>query len=183
MIDLTTLEQDRDYQATGRQRSARTDPSMRDGDSGHGNPYEYDPGDGEPSTDTDVGDEVDETADELIAFAGTGGGAVGGTPAGKRAEGGTMPEGEPLGTGIDARDGSTIGLPDPSTRTPPPVGPTDDMPIPGYPNLSVPEIISQLAAMPREQLERVQQYESKHRKRKTLLTKLNRILRDAGSST
>src|SRR5947209_6729014 len=108
MVDLTTLEQDRDYQSTGRQRSARTDPSMRDGDSGHGNPYEYDPGDAESSTDADVGDEVDETDDELEAFSGAAGGAVGGTPANKRSEGGTMPEGEPVGaTGIDARDGST----------------------------------------------------------------------------
>ena len=68
IVDLTTLEQDRDYQSSGRQRSARTDPSMRDGDSGHGNPYEYDPGDAEPSTDSDVGDETDGMDDELVAF-------------------------------------------------------------------------------------------------------------------
>ena len=54
-IDVTDLEGDRDYAVTGRQRSPRTDPSMRDGDSGRGNPHEYDPGDAEPGTDADVG--------------------------------------------------------------------------------------------------------------------------------
>lgn len=39
---------------TARQRSARTDPDMRDGDSGHGNPYES-VGD-ELTSDNDVGD-------------------------------------------------------------------------------------------------------------------------------
>lgn len=184
LIDLTTLEQDRDYQPTGRQRSARTDPSMRDGDSGHGNPYEYDPGDAEPTTDTDVGDEVDQSVEDLIAYSGPSGGAVGGTPANKRTEGGKLPEGEPILSGSSARGDSTIGTPDPThtpvPRTAPAAG-TDSMPLPNYPNLSVPEIIEHFGGMSRDQLERVQQYESRHRKRKTLLTKLNRILRDAVS--
>ena len=37
-----------------RQRSARNDAAMRDGDSGHGNPYEYAAVPG--STDADIGD-------------------------------------------------------------------------------------------------------------------------------
>jgi hypothetical protein len=145
MVDLSALEQDRDYQPTGRQRSARTDPSMRDGDSGHGNPYEYAPVDDEPTTDNDVGDEVDEGDDELLASVG----AADGTPA----------------------------VPADLTTRPPPPTVSDALPIPGYPNLSVPEIIGRFGTMSREQLERVVEYESRHRKRKTLLTKLTRVLR------
>jgi hypothetical protein len=64
-----------------RQRSPRTDASMRDGDSGHGNPLESEVEETQATTDNDVGDATwrDEPA------AGPSGGAVGGTPAGKRA--------------------------------------------------------------------------------------------------
>ncbi len=41
-----------------RQHSARNDPAMRDGNSGHGNPYEYPPD--EESSDRDVGDTGEE---------------------------------------------------------------------------------------------------------------------------
>ena len=39
-----------------RQRSARTDPAMRDGDSAHGSPYEHAGDEVELDSDTDVGD-------------------------------------------------------------------------------------------------------------------------------
>jgi len=64
------------------QRNARNDPAMRDGDSGFGNPSEG--GSQVQSTDNDVGD----TAQTDEPEAGFSGGAVGGTPAGKRASGG-----------------------------------------------------------------------------------------------
>jgi hypothetical protein len=68
-------------QTPARQRTPRSDPAMRDGDSGHGNPLEY--GDDGLSTDADVGD-ADSAQQPLAGHAG---GAVGGTPAGKRSRG------------------------------------------------------------------------------------------------
>ena len=62
-----------------RQRSPRTDPSMRDGDSSHGNPYEME-GNGF-STDSDTGDIEDEPV-----HAGFDGGAADGTPADLRGD-------------------------------------------------------------------------------------------------
>jgi hypothetical protein len=60
----------------------RTNPAMRDGDSSRGNPSET--AEDEPTTDNDVGDaETNE-----VPQGGRRGGAVGGTPAGKRATGG-----------------------------------------------------------------------------------------------
>lgn len=61
-----------------RQRSARTDPSMRQGDSGQGNPLENETD--FLSTDNDAGDAFGDIEPE----AGHAGGAIGGTPAGKR---------------------------------------------------------------------------------------------------
>lgn len=175
-IDMTDLEATGDYAPTGRQRSARTDPSMRDGDSGHGNPYEYDPGDAEPSTDTDVGDERD---DELTGYAGHAGGAVGGTPAGKRSSGGTLPPGDAGMTGSEARGDSTIGSRQNPDR---PQSTSDEPPIPNYKYLSVPEVLEKVNYLTREQVEQVERFESRHRKRKTLLTKLTRMLRDQDPS-
>jgi hypothetical protein len=64
-----------------RQRSATptNDPALRDGDSGHGEPY-WDAED-EITTDNDIGD----TADTGEPISGPAGGAVGGTPARGRA--------------------------------------------------------------------------------------------------
>jgi hypothetical protein len=174
MIDMTDLEGDRGYDTTDRQHSARTDPSMRDGDSGRGNPYEYDPGDAEPGTDADVGDERDA---EHSGYGGHSGGAVGGTPAGKRSSGGRLPPGEPVVTGSEARGDSTIGsLQNPDRPQPDP----EEPPIPDYKYLSVPEVLEKVTYMTREQVVQVQRFESRHRKRKTLLTKLTRMLREPG---
>ena len=64
-IDSTDLEYS-DIHHAHRQRSARTDSSMRDGDSGHGNPGEN-PGD-DFSIDNDVGDseEDERSATDLL---------------------------------------------------------------------------------------------------------------------
>jgi hypothetical protein len=67
---------------TGHQRSSHNDPAMRDGNSSHGSP-DYDSED-DRTTDNDVGDELDSEP----PYAGPAGGAVGGTPAEKRAKGG-----------------------------------------------------------------------------------------------
>ena len=61
----------------------RTSPAMRDGNESHGSPSET--AVDELNTDNDVGD-VEVTG---IPYGGASGGAVGGTPAGKRAKGGS----------------------------------------------------------------------------------------------
>jgi len=51
------------------------------------------------------------------------------------------------------------------------------LPIAGYPNLTVPEIIRHAGRMSLDELREVKAYEKSHRRRKTLLTKLERMLR------
>ena len=55
---------------------------------------------------------------------------------------------------------------------------SDEPPIPNYKYLSVPEVLEKVNYLTREQVEQVQRFESRHRKRKTLLTKLTRMLRE-----
>jgi hypothetical protein len=54
----------------------------------------------------------------------------------------------------------------------------EPVPIDGYRELTVPEIIERVLAMPIRQAREVQKYEATHRRRKTLLVKLERYLRD-----
>jgi len=51
------------------------------------------------------------------------------------------------------------------------------LPIADYPNLTVPEIIRHAGRMSLDELREVKAYEKSHRRRKTLLTKLERMLR------
>jgi len=59
------------------------------------------------------------------------------------------------------------------------------VPIPDYQRLTVPEIIRHAGTLPVEGLRELKEYEKSHRRRKTLLTKLERMLRnpDAGKAT
>lgn len=68
------------------QRSARNNPALRDGDSGRGSPSDEIGLEEEVTSDTDVGD----TIDDEEPLGGRHGGAVGGTPAGKRTRGGSL---------------------------------------------------------------------------------------------
>jgi hypothetical protein len=201
-VDLSALEDDRDYAPTGRQRSARTDPSMRDGDSGHGNPNEYATDDAEPTSDNDVGDAAEEPA-----YGGSAGGAVGGTPAEKRSSGGTLPEGHEGMTGSEARGDSTIGtrdadlaaaepagsLADAAAQSGPEAAQTDnaderargerraeprepDLPIKGYKHLTVTEVIQKAKGLSPEELRQLREFEARHRHRKTLLVRLDRMM-------
>lgn len=99
----TPMDQDLDLPADPRGPSTRTDPSMRDGDSGRGNPYESD-ADGW-TTDNDVGDDREGGP----PYSGRSGGAVGGTPAEGRATGGD--EGDHIASPGSKRGDSTIGAP------------------------------------------------------------------------
>jgi hypothetical protein len=51
------------------------------------------------------------------------------------------------------------------------------MPLPDYQRLTVPEIIRHAESLPVEGLRELKEYEKSHRRRKTLLTKLERLLR------
>jgi hypothetical protein len=84
-------------------RSARNDPSMRDGDSAHGNPDESVGEDDEVTTDNDVGD----TAESGPPYGGPTGGAVGGALAEGRAKGGRTHRG--LSPGGDTGADRTLG--------------------------------------------------------------------------
>jgi hypothetical protein len=55
--------------------------------------------------------------------------------------------------------------------------PTAGMPLPDYQRLTVPEIIRHAESLPAEGLRELKDYEKSHRRRKTLLTKLERLLR------
>lgn len=208
-IDMTTLDEEREFLHEGRQRSPRTDPSMRDGDSGHGNPYEN--ATDEPTTDNDVGDEVDDE----IAYSGSSGGAVGGTPAGLRSAGGTLPEGSGM-TASEARGDSTIGdttgekmatdeavsaaeaapirdFPADADATAAVAesgaeaartdkadertGPDDGgPPLTDFDRLTIPQVMEKAGGLSPEELRRLRDHEAAHRNRKTLLTKLDRLL-------
>jgi hypothetical protein len=167
-----------------RQRSPRTDPSMRDGDNSHGNPYEMEGND--LSTDNDTGDSEAEPA-----AAGFDGGAVEGTSADmrgdtntnlddftvrpgdraeltggdeERAEDDTDPLPHPR---VDAgRDGSTVGH----------NAPAGGLPVEGYDDMTVKEVAELAKALTRDQVRTLREYEAGHRGRKTLLTKLDRMI-------
>jgi hypothetical protein len=51
------------------------------------------------------------------------------------------------------------------------------VPIAGYHKMTVPEIIQRISVLPIDQVQKVKEYEKTHRRRKTLLTKIERILR------
>lgn len=167
-----------------RQRSPRTDPSMRDGDGSHGNPYEMEGSD--VSTDNDTGDYEDEPA-----AAGFDGGAVEGTTSDLRGDTETnlddftlRPEDRAELTGDDEEraedetdplphprvdggmDGSTIGH----------NAPAGVMPVEGYDDMNVKEVAELAKALTRDQVWAVREYEASHRRRKTLLTKLDRMI-------
>lgn len=226
--------------STAHQRSPRTDPDMRDGDSGRGNPGETDAGG--ITTDNDVGD----TAPSIKAATGREAGSGSDEPA--AAEAGSVPAGsaevvrtraestergavEPHGPAVMARgeeragesrgDGGRGGPAGASparkeeyerlverfeeegryggreeevaarivnkqrrefgetreTEDPDQRGQAPNLPIAGYQRLTVPEIIRQAGSLSIDQLREVKDYEKSHRRRKTLLTKLERMLR------
>jgi len=216
----------------GRQRSARTDSAMRDGDSSHGNPYESGPTTfGEFGSDMDVGDAVPEgvnvadvipvppgapeargprsvtlpnaeaavvpTADmtstgaartasddededdeaTALAEVETGGWNHAATAEAdhedRSDENNRAIRSEPAPARVGRANGRRAGRKDedfPARR--------DDVPIEGYRSLTVPEILERVFGMPVRQAREVQRYEGSHRRRKTLLVKLERYLRD-----
>jgi len=57
-------------------------------------------------------------------------------------------------------------------------GQDKDLPIQGYRQLTIPEIVSRIPSLSSEELREIRAYERAHRRRKTLLVRLERRLRD-----
>jgi hypothetical protein len=67
-----------------------------------------------------------------------------------------------------------------ATRTRPP-GPPE--PLPEYEHLTIPEIIRRIPTLSADQVREVREYERAHRRRKTLLVRIERHLRDTDGET
>ena len=226
--------------STAHQRSPRTDPGMRDGDSGQGNPGETDAA--TPTTDNDVGDaypggattlapesrgrpaeqthnsnSVPAESAEVVRTRGDGAdqgmvephsqatvrshglagegrhdpgrqGPAGSNPERRQeyerlvdqfGEGGRYPgREEEVAARIVNKQRREFGeTKAESGQEHRGQAPDRNLPIVGYQHLTVPEIIRQAGTLSIEQLREVKEYEKSHRRRKTLLTKLERMLR------
>jgi hypothetical protein len=140
-----------------RQRSPRTDPDLRDGDSGHGNP-------GEPAgdrnaldTDTDIAD-TNEWQESMPD-----GGEV------ERRDDFEALQTEFIGQGRETGHGS--GLAERAAT----VAPDRELPIRDYKRLTVPEVVRLAGMLTAPELATVLEYEKTHRNRKTLVAKLTKL--------
>jgi hypothetical protein len=192
--DLTPTDQPR-------QRSARNDPVMRDGDNSHGSPAMED----EPqmtTTDNDVGDTAARTASEEAGVLNAVPGKADGGHAEPTLEAGPDDEAETAAAvpqrQVQASSGPSAGADDGLPRgsaNRPDFGSADqhrrvssgyeaharggDLPMEDYKRLTVPQIMQRIEQMNPEQMRAVQRYEESHRRRKTLLVRLERLLRSA----
>ena len=60
---------------------------------------------------------------------------------------------------------------------PAPAAPVREFPIKDYQNLTIPEIVARVPSLSPNELREVQEYERNHRRRKTLLVRLERHIR------
>ena len=150
-----------------RQRSARTDPAMRDGDSGHGSPYESAGDEVSLDSDTDVGDApiTDEsiTADTIdnVLEGETGQETLSVNPEAfeRMADRHAGPDIEAeLDEEEYAAEAADAGLP-----------------IPDYEGKTVAEVVTLAEAMRIEDVRVILAYEQAHRDRATLVEKLKKM--------
>jgi hypothetical protein len=184
-----------------RQRSARNDPVMRDGDNSHGSPAMED-GPTMTTTDNDVGDTAAVAASEEAGVLNAVPGKADGGHADPTLEAGPDPD---VGTAADVPSrqvqassdptaGADDGLPRGSANRPDfgsadrhrhssasgePNARDGGLPMDDYKQLTVPQIMQRIEAMSHEERRAVQRYEESHRRRKTLLVRLERLLRAA----
>ncbi|MFO0852671.1 MAG: hypothetical protein U0871_29535 [Gemmataceae bacterium] len=183
---------------TSRQLGPQNDPSMRDGNSSHGNPYETEPD--VASTDTDVGDMSDVLDDEPPDGVGDGDpmeDVVDDEPdpadVAEAAEDEELPAEELIAA--DERDMHDLERAGPSAAERAAHERTDASaervmggrpvtdrgpPLPDYPDLTVPQVIDRLGDLSDDQVRAVREYERTHRNRKTLLDRLDRHLSGTG---
>lgn len=157
-----------------RQRSPRTDPSMRDGDSGHGNPLEYPPPE-EPTSDTDTGDSESEPVRADIE-----GGATEGTTADMRSDVDTDADDFTLRPDLESipeppeldEQGRVIDVAEKASEP--------ELPIADYQTLTVKQIGERAADLPIDEIRQLRDYEVSHRNRKTLVAKLDKLASGTG---
>jgi hypothetical protein len=58
-----------------------------------------------------------------------------------------------------------------------------ELPIQGYKHLTIPQIVDRIPSLSPDELREIREYERAHRRRKTLLVRLERQLRDRGGDT
>lgn len=184
-----------------RQRSARNDPVMRDGDGSHGSPAMEDEPD-MTTTDNDVGDTAARAASEEAGVLNAVPGKADGGHADPMLEAGPDPDVDTAAdlpprqvqASSDPSAGADDGLPRGSANRPD-FGSADQhrhgsastqpsprdggLPMADYKQLTVPQIMQRIEEMSHEERRAVQRYEESHRRRKTLLVRLERLLRAA----
>ena len=146
-----------------RQRSPRTDPAMLDGDSAMGNPNESLPP--RDSTDGDVGD--------------TATGLAGEGPDSHYDPADVVEAADEAGVSAD----EMLGSDDPDTHdldhaTGNQAAPDRPITADAYRRMTVPQILDAMTRMTPPQMEEVRSFENGGRKRKTLLVRLERLLRE-----
>ena len=190
--DLTPTDQPR-------QRSARNDPDMRDGDSSHGSPGTEDDPEG-TTTDNDVGDTAAAASEEAGVLNAVPGKADGGhadptleaAPDPNVGTAADVPDRQ-VQAGMDANAGADDGMRRGGPERAREFESADrhrrssaaadaqarggEPPIEDYKRLTVPQIMERIETMSPEQRRAVQRYEESHRRRKTLLVRLERLLR------
>jgi hypothetical protein len=182
-------------QPAGHRLSARNDPSMRDGNSGRGNPHEYPPD--EENSDRDVGDTAEEAAQASEEV-----GVLDAVPANQAGLDATAEVDEQIddrgtaaspdtgrGTEDSGEFAATVGDNSPAEleadMSPDDEAPAGgdtranqgaDLPIDDFQHLTVKQVVAKLGELPENDLRRVRDYERSHRRRKTLLVQLERRL-------
>ena len=146
-----------------RQRSPRNDPSLLDGDSAMGNPNESRPP--RDSTDGDVGDTSARLDDE--------------GPDSHYDPASVVEDADEAGLSAD----EMLGTDDPDTHdldhaTGNQVAPDRPITADEYRRMTVPQILDAMSRMTPEQMHEVRRLEDGGRKRKTLLVRLERLLRE-----
>lgn len=145
-----------------RQRSARNDPAMRDGDSAHGSPYEAAGDEESLDSDSDVGDTA-AAAEGLRVTAGRNTSSVDPDALDRLADGHAGPEAEAEYEEEEETEAAADA----------------NLPIAGYEGLTVAAVAEQAAGLAADDLRRVLDYELAHRHRKTLVAKLTKMTGDA----
>ena len=151
-----------------RQRSARNNAAMRDGDSAHGSPYESAGDENTLDSDTDIGDDAqhdpsitEETIDNVLAGQ-TGQMTLSVDPDAldRLADQHAGPD---IEAEIDEEEDSEAAI-------------EADLPIANYADINIGEIADRAKAMNANDIETLLVYEKAHRNRVTLVTALEKLL-------
>lgn len=151
-----------------RQRSARNDPAMRDGDSAHGSPYESAGDEMALDSDTDIGDadRRDESITEVM---------IDNVLAGETGQQTLSVDPDALDRMADPHAGPDIEAEIDEEEYAQEAADAD-LPIPDYADLNVGEIADRAKPMSASDVETLLVYEKAHRNRITLVNALEKLL-------